>query len=81
MEPLHLQQDSLFLSDEWVRKAVGLIEKAKASDEDVRNLTSEFSLSVAYVIDQLPEGLKRIYGGDKVAIYIEQWCNQGILYR
>ncbi|MEM4298363.1 MAG: hypothetical protein QW815_08355 [Nitrososphaerota archaeon] len=70
-EALSLHSGPLFLSNEWIRKAVGLIERAKANDESIRRLTSEFSLSVAYVIDRLPDELKGLYDSDRIIIYIK----------
>ncbi len=47
------------------------IERAKAEDEKVREMASEFTLKVVYVIENLPEHLRKKYGSDKVQIYVE----------
>jgi putative sterol carrier protein len=70
---------ALFLSEEWVKRMGAAIEKAKATDAEVRSLASEFSLGVAYVITNLPERLREIYGRDRVAIYVE--LDEGVLKR
>jgi putative sterol carrier protein len=61
----------LFLSKDWIGKAVAAIERAKATDESVRKQASEFSLSIAYVIENIPEALKELYSSDRVIVYIE----------
>jgi putative sterol carrier protein len=61
----------MFLSKEWIKKAVAAIEHAKAMDENVMSQASEFSLSVAYTIEKLPERLKKLYNSEKVTVYIE----------
>ncbi|MEM2910288.1 MAG: hypothetical protein QXO01_04405 [Nitrososphaerota archaeon] len=59
-----------FLSEGWVRKAVIAIEKAKSTDPEIMSLASGFSLSVAYVIKDLPDMLKETF--DKsLTIYVE----------
>lgn len=60
-----------FLSQEWVRKLVAAIEQAKSTDENLRSLASEFSLSVVYVVKDLPDELKKHYNSDEVMIYVE----------
>jgi len=62
---------SLFLSKEWMDKIVSAIEDARAIDPELMAKTSEFSLSVAYVVENLPEKLKDLYKSDKVVIYVE----------
>lgn len=59
-----------FLSEEWINEAVRLIEEAKIFDETVRSLSSELSLSVAYIIRDLPDRLKKDYG-NILTIYVE----------
>jgi putative sterol carrier protein len=68
-----------FLSEEWVRHVVATIERAKSTNESIKALASEFSLSVAYIINGLPKPLKELYNSDSVAIYIE--LNHGVIKR
>jgi putative sterol carrier protein len=60
----------IFLSQEWVRRVVAAIERAKLTDVNVRETVSEFTLSVAYVVTGLPDQLRQNYGGDKATIYV-----------
>ncbi|WP_309493680.1 hypothetical protein [Candidatus Hecatella orcuttiae] len=50
---------------------VAAIEHAKSTDESVRSLAAEFSLAVAYVIEDLPAALREQYRSGRVFIYIE----------
>jgi len=69
----------VFLSKEWINKAVAAIEHAKATDESIMSQAAEFSLSVAYTIENLPQKLRNLYSSDKVTIYVE--LDQGTLRR
>lgn len=60
-----------FLSQEWVRNVVAAVERAKSKDEKIRKMASEFSLKVVYIIENLPEFLRKKYMSDKVQIYVE----------
>ena len=68
-----------FLSKEWVHHVVATIERAKSTNEEIKALASEFSLGVAYIINGLPELLKKLYNSDRAAIYIE--LNHGVIKR
>lgn len=69
----------MFLSKEWIKKAVAAIEQAKATDKNVMAQASEFSLSIAYTIEKLPQKLKELYDSEKIRIYLE--LDQGELKR
>jgi len=61
--------ECVFLTKEWVKRVVAAIEHAKLTDEEVRSLASDFSLSVAYIINDLPEKLGEQYG--RKVVYVE----------
>lgn len=61
----------VFLSRDWVYEVVRAIENAKAEDESFRSLTYGFSLSIAYVIRDVPQKLRDRYGRDEVVIFVE----------
>jgi len=73
------EPEYLFLSKEWINKAVAAIEHAKAADEAIMSQTAEFSLTVAYTIESLPQKLRDLYNSDKVTVYVE--LDQGKLKR
>ncbi len=64
-------EECLFLSKEWIYRATRLIEEAKRVDEDFRRKTRDFTLSVAYVVKDIPPILRDMYSSDEVYIYIE----------
>ncbi|MFX1466612.1 MAG: hypothetical protein ACFFA5_09085 [Promethearchaeota archaeon] len=61
----------LFLSKLWIDKIVSAIEDARAIDPELMAKTSEFSLSVAYIVENLPQKIRELYESDKVVIYVE----------
>jgi len=61
----------VFLSKDWIHEVVRAIEKAKEEDESFRSLTCDFSLSLAYVIRDIPQRLRDRYGRDEVVIFVE----------
>lgn len=65
-----MSEAEYFLSDGWVRKAVIAIERAKSTNPEIMSLASEFSLSVAYVIKNLPDRLREAFG-KSLTIYVE----------
>ncbi len=67
---MSVRRGLLFLSREWVSRAVAEIERAKKHDEEVRRRTSEFTLRVAYFVDGIPDELRRLYGSDNLVIVI-----------
>ncbi len=79
MNPRKRSVEYTFLTKEWIKKAVAAIEHAKATDENVMSQASEFSLSVAYTIEKLPQKLQELYGSEKVTVYVE--LDQGELKR
>jgi len=66
-----------FLSEEWVRQVVATIEQAKLINKDLKTLASEFRLNIAYIINELPEALKKRYNSNKLVVYIE--LNHGVI--
>jgi putative sterol carrier protein len=60
----------MFLSPEWIREAVRTIQSARARDEEFRKLTSDYSLSVAYIIKDIPSRLKEQYSNERIVLFI-----------
>ncbi|NIN51921.1 MAG: hypothetical protein GTO23_01960 [Nitrososphaeria archaeon] len=54
-----------------MNRAVAAIERAKAADEKISQMASEFSLSVAYLVKNLPQELREQYRNKEVIAYIE----------
>ncbi len=64
---MSLIEEFLFLTPEWMTKFVTIIE----NDLEIRSKTSEFNLSIIYIIENLPQKLRELYDGDSVSIYAE----------
>jgi putative sterol carrier protein len=60
----------LFLSKEWVSKAIAEIEKAKKYNEEVRRKTSEFTVKIAYIVTDIPNILGELYDSKDIVIFI-----------
>lgn len=61
--PTAREEAELFLSPRWVHAVAERIETAKRADQYFMNLLADFSLRVLYVIEGIPRGLRRFYGG------------------
>ncbi len=68
----------LFLSPEWVHEVTRLVQSARTRDEDFARLAADFSLTLLYELDGLPEPLRRRYrGSDRVIIGLQ--LHQGVV--
>ena len=64
-------KEFLFLSQEWIHEAARTAQAARQTDENFAELTSGFSLSLLYVITELPQELKTYYNSHHVAIFVQ----------
>jgi len=64
---LSLIEEYLFMTPEWMTKFVTIIEE----NPEIRSKTSEFNLSIIYIVENLPRELRELYGSDSVYIYAE----------
>ncbi|MBI2862130.1 MAG: hypothetical protein HYX89_04850 [Chloroflexi bacterium] len=65
-----LGSTDLFLSPKWVHEVTRVIQGARRKDKEFGKLASGFSLSLAYLITDVPEEVRELYGGDKVAVFL-----------
>jgi len=65
------QDTHVFLSPQWVHEVTRVVQGARRTDENFRKLAKGFSLSLAYLISELPQELREQYGGNQVAIFIQ----------
>ncbi len=70
-------KEYLFLSREWIIEATRAIEEAKRVDEEFRELARGFTLTVAYIVKNLPRRLRELYGSDVITILIK--LEEGVL--
>lgn len=61
----------MFLSPEWVEEAVKVVQGARSRDEEFRKLTSDYSLSLAYVTTEIPPKLMELYSSNQLVLLIE----------
>jgi len=62
----------VFLSPEWIREVLRLVQCARRSNESFRRLATGFTLKVAYVIEDLPRELRGYYNGSEKAVVFVQ---------
>ncbi len=55
------EEPLLFLSQEWLYEVTKAVQSARSRDEEFRRITSEFSLSLLYVITDPPPSLRGLY--------------------
>jgi len=70
-EELISERGYLFLSPEWVHEVTRVVQAARRTDEDFRKLAADFSLSLAYLITDIPRELQERYGGSQAVIFIQ----------
>lgn len=62
----------VFLSPEWIREVLRLVQCARRHNESFRRLAREFSLKLAYVVTDLPKELQRYYdGSSQLVIFVQ----------
>ncbi len=66
-----MSEKLLFLSPEWVREAVRVVQGARTKDEEFNRLTSGYSLNLAYVITDIPPKLRELYSSEKITLFIQ----------
>lgn len=60
-----------FLTKEWIYAATKAIEDAKKNNGEFTSLTRGFTLNIVYVVKDLPDELRKMYGSDEISVYIE----------
>jgi putative sterol carrier protein len=66
-----LAEKFMFLSPQWIREAVKVVQGARSKDEEFRKLTSSYSLNLAYVITNIPPKLKELYSSEQIILFIQ----------
>lgn len=71
-KPISAADGHLFLTPEWIREVLRLVQAARRNNESFRLLTRGFTLNVAYVVQSLPEQLRAFYGGaDQAVVFVQ----------
>jgi len=61
----------MFLSPEWIREALRVVQGARSKDEEFNKLTSGYSLNLAYVVTDIPPKLKELYSSEQITLFIQ----------
>lgn len=61
----------VFLSPEWVHEVTRVVQAARRMDENFRKLASRFSLSLTYLVTDIPQGLRECYGGSQSVVFVQ----------
>ncbi len=62
----------IFLTPDWIREVLRLVQAARRSNESFRRLARNFTLNLVYVIEKLPSQLRTYYqGSDQATIFVE----------
>ncbi len=70
----------IFLTPEWIREVLRLVQAARRSNESFRRLARNFSLNLMYVVEKLPGQLQTYYqGSDRATIFVE--LEKGVVRR
>lgn len=59
-----------FLYQDWIHEVTRVVQGARAKDEELRKYTSDYSLSLAYVITELPKKLTYVYS-EKLVLFVK----------
>lgn len=61
----------VFLSPEWIYEVTRVVQAARRTDENFRKLASRFSLSLTYLVTDIPQGLQERYGGSQSVVFVQ----------
>jgi putative sterol carrier protein len=66
-----MKDEYLFLSPEWVHEATRVIQGARSTDQSFGKLAQSFSLSLIYVVTELPRCLRDLHGGPQLVVLVQ----------
>lgn len=66
-----MEEGYIFLSPEWVHEVTRVVQSARGADPNFRKLTQGFSLSLVYLITELPQVLREQHNGAQLAILVQ----------
>jgi len=66
-----MQESYLFLSHEWVHEVTRIVQSARGCDSSFKKVTQSFSLSLLYLITELPQKLTALHNGSQIAILVQ----------
>ncbi len=67
-----MKEELLFLSPEWVHEITKVVQGSIARDENLKKMTSGYSLNLAYVFKELPLKLGELYSnGQQLVLFVQ----------
>lgn len=66
-----MKRELLFLSNEWIREVTGVIQATRSTDKKFGELARDFTISLVYLVKELPRKLRVLHGGSQVAIQVQ----------
>jgi putative sterol carrier protein len=66
-----MKDEYLFLSPEWVHQATRAIQAARSTDKNFGKLAQSFSMSLIYVVTELPQCLREVHGGPQLVVLVQ----------
>ena len=72
-------QEYLFLAPEWVHEVTKVVQAARSTDENFGKLARGFSLTLVYVVTELPPSLCRLHNGPQLVALVQ--LDQGTVRR
>ena len=66
-----MEEEYIFLSSEWVHEMTRVVQAARSTDKDFGELTRGFSLSLVYLISELPQELREMHDGSRLVILVQ----------
>ncbi len=67
-----MKEDLLFLSPEWVHEITKVVQGSIARDENLKKMTSGYSLNLAYVFTELPVKVRQLYSnGQQLVLFVQ----------
>ncbi|MBI2304680.1 MAG: hypothetical protein HYU86_08055 [Chloroflexi bacterium] len=60
-----------FLSPEWVREVTKVVQGARSTDKDFGKLAQGFSLTLVYLITELPKALGELHNGQQLVVLVQ----------
>lgn len=66
-----MEEGFLFLSREWVHEVTRVVQAARSTDKDFGKLAQGFSLTLVYVVTELPQSLRVLHGGPQLVVLVQ----------
>lgn len=66
-----MEEKYVFLTPQWVHEVTRVVQAARSTDKSFGKMAQGFSLTLLYLIAELPPGLKEQYNGSQLAVLVQ----------